>query len=745
MADAVDDPLSRPLSLAGEPSWSWSRTLVVLTALLFLSPAILLLHALLLPPLFLLFASYSIVFHPALLRGLPRDALFIFRLVRATRQLKQRLTSSRGTFTAADYFAETVKRYGARDALIFEGSRWTYAEVDAESDRVARWALGEGLQAGDGVALICANRPEHLFLWLGFCKAGITTTLINGALRGASLEHALGQCDAKRVIFDGLSAGALAPLAATVSEARSRFVCLEPSRPSTQGSTDQGSTDQGSTAQGSTDQGSGSSAAWAFARALELPEALPQPDATAFAALLKTRREGACRSSDTLLHIFTSGTTGLPKAARLNHIRFFSAIVIPHMFSLKRSDRVYCCLPMCHTAAIGSISICWWLGAPLILARRFSVRSFWQDCAEHRATVVQYVGELCRYLVHAPPSDWERKHCVRVAFGNGLRPEVWPAFVQRFGIPQIAEVYASTEGNANLANTVGKEGAVGFISPLLARMYPVRLVRLADATGTGGGGTGGGGTGGGGNGGGGSACYGDLLRAPATGLCQLCRPGEVGELLGLVDQSDPSRNFAGYTDAEATRRRLVRDVLAKGDCWFRTGDLMRCDAAGFVYFADRMGDTFRYKGENVSTAEVAAAIGSLGTSGAGSLRPARGLQLRHCLVYGIQLPGLDGKVGMAALLPEANGTALDMRLLYEGLDAQLPGHAQPRFLRVLESDEAIETTHTFKPRTEVLQAKSVHPSDIGQVYVRDSEKRTFVYLEDDRYRRILEAPHRELD
>ena len=686
-----DDPLSRPLNLGSQRSLY--KHLLLYSVILFCLPLVLLVHALLLPPLLLLFTSYSLLFHPALLSGLPRDISFVVRLVTATTHLKRRLSRSHGKFTTADYWRETVERNGPRDALLFEGNSWTYDQVDAESDRVAQWALNEGLQAGDSVALMCeSNRPDYIFIWLGMAKAGISTTLLNGALRGASLQHALKQCDNRRVLFDAASADALALIATSTHNSASPasiYVCID-------------STASANVTTASTP--SSPVAAPTFARSLELPRASEL--APELSAQLAARRADACHATHTLLHIFTSGTTGMPKAARLNHIRFFSAIVIPYMFGLRATDRFYCCLPMCHTAAVGSLSICWWLGAPLILARRFSASNFWRECAESRATVVQYVGELCRYLVHTPTSPHDRSHSVRVAFGNGLRPDVWPKFVRRFGVQQIAEVYASTEGNANLANTVGKEGAVGFVSPLLARMYPVRLVKLREMDGQGEGDGGGGGEGGG---------YGEPLRDASSGLCVRCRPGEVGELLGLVDQSDAARNFAGYTDPSATRKRLVRDVLRKGDCWFRTGDLMRCDAEGFVFFADRLGDTFRYKGENVSCAEVAAAIA----------RTLPALRLQHCLVYGVQLPNLDGKVGMAAVLFEAGAPPPDLAALYDGLEHELPGYAQPRCLRVLHSESSIEMTHTFKARTTVLQAEGIEPKASGEVYVRDATQRTY--------------------
>ena len=595
----------------------------------------------------------------------------------------------------------------------------------------------------------------------------MAATLLNTSLRGDSLRHALQQCSIGLVLFDGPSSAVLAPLAAAAGATATRAAAETSATraAATAAATEaSGAGDGPGPAAGATTDGGGHVAAEREAPPLRFvcldaaatppfasPLELQPAGAPSCAARSRAARAG-CRSSDTLLHIFTSGTTGLPKAARLNHIRFFSAIVLPHLFDLTASDRFFTCLPMCHTAAVGALSICWWLGIPLVLAPRFSASTFWSECAQHGVTVVQYVGELCRYLLATPPSPHDRAHRVRLALGNGLRPDVWPRFKARFGIERVAELYASTEGNANLANTEDKEGAVGFISPLLAPVYPVRL---ADS----------------------SAAGGEIARGP-NGLALLCGGGEAGELLGLVNQRDAARNFAGYTDATATRRKLVRDVLKRGDCWFRTGDLLRTDDEGFVYFVDRMGDTFRYKGENVSTAEVAAAIGAI-----------RPLRLAQCVVYGVQLPQarsarssaphthahcmcalhahahrtacalcvhahcmrthvqvhahvhatpqVDGRVGMAALLVEEGAPPPSMATLFAETAAQLPPYAQPRFVRLLSSAAEIATTITFKPRTAALQAEGCDPAKVAHLYLRDAAARTYVPLDAATYAAIV--------
>ena len=318
----ADDPLEVPLAVLAPPSPpSWRRRVALVLAVLScpvwlpLAITLLLLFTILGTPALL---GWLALFRPKLLRGLPRDVRFIARLVQATRQLNARMKSTRGAFTTADYFAEVVARHGNKPALVFEDETLTYAQVDAQSDRMAAWAVDIArLEPGDAVALLCGNRPEHLFCWLGLTKRGITTTLIPTAIRGEALSRALRECGVRVVLFEAATAEQLAPLAAAAAV------------PATATAT---------VAATSAAHGQGHVS----------PTTARPPEASVRAT---------CRTTDTLVHIFTSGTTGMPKAARLTHLRFFSAIVLPYMFSLGSDDKLYCCLPMCHTAAIGTTSL----------------------------------------------------------------------------------------------------------------------------------------------------------------------------------------------------------------------------------------------------------------------------------------------------------------------------------------------------------------------------------------------------
>jgi fatty-acyl-CoA synthase len=298
-------------------------------------------------------------------------------------------------------------------------------------------------------------------------------------------------------------------------------------------------------------------------------------------------------------------------------------------------------------------------GGSVVIRQHFSASRFWPDVAETGCTIFQYIGELCRYLVRIPDVPQAHAHKLRLCCGNGLRAEVWNEFQSRFRIPRMLEYYAATEGNVSLYNCEGKPGAVGRIPPFLAHSAPVALVRLDESSGR-------------------------PVRT-VTGLCQACDVDEVGEAIGRIDQASQvaARRFEGYTDADATSRKILRDVFTVGDCWFRTGDLMRRDKYGFFYFVDRLGFSFRWKGENVSATEVASVI--MGCP-----------NVVDAVVYGVPVAGAEGRAGMAAVVGE---DGFDLQTLSAHLIATLPGFARPLFIRLCRS---IPNTATFKLRPDDL-------------------------------------------
>ena len=289
--------------------------------------------------------------------------------------------------------------------------------------------------------------------------------------------------------------------------------------------------------------------------------------------------------NDRALLIYTWGTTGLPKAASISHRRILNwGCWFAGLTDASPEDRIYDCLPVYHSVG-GIVAPCSMLsaGASVVLVDKFSANRFCKDIRAWIAALFQYIGELCRYLLKAPASGFEDKHQVRLACGNGLRGNIWEVFEARFKIPQILQFYAATEGNFSLYNVEGKPGAIGRIPPLLSHRFPAAIVRVDMESG--------------------------IAVRREDGLCILCERSEAGEAIGRIGTSDSGGGrFEGYTDATETEKKILRNVLAPGDAWFRTGDLMRLDEAGFFYFVDRIGDTFRWKGENVATSEVNEAV-----------------------------------------------------------------------------------------------------------------------------------------
>jgi len=374
--------------------------------------------------------------------------------------------------------------------------------------------------------------------------------------------------------------------------------------------------------------------------------------------------------SDPALLIYTSGTTGLPKAARVSHRRVMSwSSWFAGLLQVTPADRLYNCLPMHHSVggvvATGALLVG---GGSIVIAPRFSASAFWDDLVRWDCTLFQYIGELCRYLVNTPPCASERRHRLRIACGNGLSAAVWDEFQARFGVPRIVEFYAATEGNFSLFNLEGEPGAVGRVPRFMAHRFPVAIVAFDPKT--------------------------DAPRRGPGGLCIRCRTGVAGEAISRISGSDPAQAFEGYTSALETERKVLRDVFEPGDAWLRSGDLMRVDERGFFRFVERIGGSFRWKGENVSAAEVERIVeGCPGVAAAA--------------VYGVAVPKTEGRAGMAAIVA---GPGFRLGELRRRLDEALPGYARPLFIRLIA---ALPATETFKTATHCLAAEGFDPRQIS--------------------------------
>jgi fatty-acyl-CoA synthase len=528
------------------------------------------------------------------------------------------------TRTIVDIVERQAKKRPRNVAIYCLDEAVTYAALDARANRYANWALSAGIKRGTPVALLMENRPDYIAAWLGMFKVGAQVALINTNLVGMALAHSI-----------------------SISGARHAIVgteCVENFRAAPFETTPQ-----------LWIEGAGGNLSAALAAA--------SPESPG-----KQARAGVVMK-DRAFFIYTSGTTGLPKAANFSHMRMiFMMSGFVGALRPRASDRIYNPLPLYHsTGGVCAVGLAFFVGGSLILKRRFSVHEFWPDIHAYGATMFEYIGELCRYLLNAPPSPLERGHKIRAITGNGLRPEIWREFQSRFAIPRIVEFYGATESNVAMLNYDGTVGAVGRVPDYLEWMLPTRVVRF------------------------------DVereipVRGP-DGLCIECEPDEVGEAIGGIS-ARPGRQFEGYTTKAESEKKLLRDVFKKGDLWFRTGDLMRRDGHGYFYFVDRIGDTFRWKGENVSTGEVGEVL-------------AAAPGIREANVYGVAVPGMEGRAGMASLVVDG---AFDIAALPARLKVRLAPYAWPLFLRL---SPQIAVTATFKQRKVDLVREGFDPSSLS--------------------------------
>ena len=560
-------------------------------------------------------------------------------------------------------FEDTAARYPDNLMLLFEGKEWTYRAFNEEVNRLAHLLADRGIKRGDTVALFMENRAEYVLSLLALVKLGAAASLINNSLTGAGLVHCIKATEARGCILGEERLDAFDEVRGELGF-RGADDCLCFS-----------------------DAGEREVSDWAM-NAREAMAFMPTHN-------LPVTRE--ITAGETALYLFTSGTTGLPKAAVALHRRMLGA---SHGlgrvgFQLHPQDRLYLCLPIYHMTGLGP-GLCGFIsaGASIVLRRGFSASRFWPEVQQYQANCFIYVGELCRYLAMQDPCPEERNNPLKKMLGNGLRPDVWDEFKQRFDVERICEIYGSSEGNVTFVNLLNKERTIG------AAISEIALVRY-DAEN-------------------------DEIVRDAQGRCIEVPMGEPGLLLGKIT---PLASFEGYTNKEATAGKILHDVLEEGDSWFNTGDLIRQIDVGFAMglkhfqFVDRTGDTFRWRAENVSTNEVGEVLNA---------HP----QIQMANVYGVEVPEAEGRAGMVSFsLP--GGESFDIEAFQQLVEAELPPYAQPVFVRV---QPEMATTGTFKLLKGELREQAYHPDRVGDdtIYVRKPRSERYELLDEDFYQELME-------
>ncbi|XP_052792172.1 long-chain fatty acid transport protein 2-like [Mya arenaria] len=565
-----------------------------------------------------------------------------------------------------DIFEEQVKRWPKKALIIFQDRKYSYEYFDQKSSQAGRAGIEIGIKPGSTVAIMIYNEPEFVWTYLGFMKVGYQTACINYNLRSKSLAHSINASGATVLIL---------------GQGPELHQAIQEILPDISGIT------------------------------VYVQGPLPEPKPISFlsfdlvmnnisdAPIDRSARKHITPFSTNVL-IYTSGTTGLPKPAPVNHLRTLGAGSSFETFNMTSEDIVYEPLPMYHSVGLLlGFGSCVTKGATMVLRDKFSAKHFWEDCRKYDVTVIQYIGEVCRYLVAQPKNKLDGQHKVRVAVGNGLRQDIWTEFQSRFKIPRIIEFYGATENPSGSVNLTNKVGACGRASPYLRQFSPVAFVKW------------------------------DLeAQAPfrnRQGFCVPVRPDAVGLL--IVPLSEGRFSFQGYRGPkEDTEKKILRDVFEKGDQYFNSGDLMRIDKEYYLYFNDRVGDTFRWKGENVSTTEVSNILTSLAF-------------IHDANVYGVAIPGTDGKAGMVSFhMTDEGATSLSPTMLAQisrHVNEMLPGYARPRFLRFQTQPEL---TSTFKQLKAILVREGFDPTQVRDpLYFLDPSTQVYRPLDNTAYTQIM--------
>ncbi|MBL4583146.1 MAG: long-chain-acyl-CoA synthetase [Pseudomonadales bacterium] len=568
---------------------------------------------------------------------------------------------SRDTKRSTGWVVErNAQQHSNETAIIFEGTTLTWFEFNQLVNRFSHCFRSKGIGHGDAIAVIMENRTELLAAVIGLNKLGAVAGILNTNLRGTALTHCVRSVNAMKFVVGE-------ELLSAVDEIRSELTLKD--------------TDDYIYI---ADAGTTPCPDWCF----------NFPEHSEGYSTQNPPETGKITFSDPCFYIFTSGTTGLPKAAVMSHGRWYKAAngfgrVGSH---IKQTDRFYITLPLYHnnalTLAFGSAAM---VGASVYLRRKFSASQFWNDTREHNVTAFIYIGELCRYLLLQPEKPDDGDNPVVKCLGNGLRPDLWMEFKNRFNIHRICEFYALSEGNSAFTNLLNKDQTFGAcLSPYTVVNYDI---------------------------------LNDEIVMDKNGYYQPVSKEQTGLLLTEITEQD---SYDGYTDKKASDKRILRNVLKQGDCYFNTGDLIKQVEVGFSFglphyqFVDRIGDTFRWKGENVSTSEVESVINQHN-------------DVEYSNVYGVTVPGCDGRAGMAAVKLKAE--SFDLQSFASSLDEQLPAYARPLFIRLLNE---MEVTGTFKLKKGALKEEGIDPAQVTeQLLMRTPDGQGFEPLTPELHQKVV--------
>ena len=533
-------------------------------------------------------------------------------------------------------FEKAVKRNPQGIALLFEDQSYSYRALNEWANQIAHYYLSLGAKKGDVIAVMVENRPELIATIVALAKIGVTIALVNTSQVGKVLAHSINLVNPIAVIAGEEVRAAIDVARPELKVPQDRFHWFA-------------------------DQETRKHAGTAPKEYVNLAQQIDQfPKFNPSTTRTVTGKDG-------LFYIYTSGTTGLPKAVIFTHSRWTLAYgTYGHILNLGKDDVMYVTLPLYHATGV---VVCWCGviagSATLAVRRKYSTSAFWKDVQKFNASAIGYVGELCRYLIDAPTTELDRAHRVTKMIGNGMRPNIWGKFKERFGVQEVLELYASSEGNVGFSNIFNFDNTVGF-SPT-----PYAIVEFDKEKN-------------------------ELVR-DKKGHCKKVKTGEVGLLVGKITSRSP---FDGYTDPEKNKSVILKDVFNKGDSYFNTGDLVRDIGFRHAQFVDRLGDTFRWKGENVSTTEVENMVCEYH-------------KIAEAVVYGVEIPNTNGRAGMAAitLVDGEELNEADLSAMVNVFKKCLPSYAIPVFLRV---QAKVETTGTFKYQKNKLKEDAFNPAKTSE-------------------------------